>query len=86
MGADGAVDVIYNKQIKSAEEPERYRQEQIEKYKEKYLNPYYAAAYGMVDEVILPENTRKKVCAAFEGLENKKIIPMYGNKHGNIPL
>lgn len=85
MGADGAIDVMFNKQIKNAENPEEYRQEQIIKYEEKYLNPYFAASYGMVDEVILPEETRMKLIKAFDSLKNKEIS-VYKKKHGNIPL
>ena len=85
MGADGAVDVMFHKKIAQADEPERYRQEQIERYKEKYLNPYFAAAHGMVDEVILPEDTRDKIIKALKGLESKEVL-IYKKKHGNIPL
>lgn len=85
MGADGAVDVMFNKQIAKAENPEQLRQEQIKKYEDKYLNPYFAASFGMVDEVILPEETRNKLIVAFDSLENKQVL-MYSKKHGNIPL
>ena len=85
MGADGAVDVMFNKQIAKAENPEQLRQEQIKKYEEKYLNPYFAASFGMVDEVILPEETRSKIIDAFYSLENKQVLT-YKKKHGNIPL
>lgn len=85
MGAEGAVDVMYNKQIKQAENPIEFRQEKIDKYKEKYLNPYFAASLGMVDEVVLPEETREKIIQAFESLEHKDVKG-YNKKHGNIPL
>lgn len=85
MGADGAVDVMFNKQIAGAENPHEFRQKQINKYEEKYLNPYFAASYGMVDEVILPENTRTKLINALNSLENKEVL-VYKKKHGNIPL
>lgn len=85
MGADGAVDIILHRQIESAENPQREREEQIKKYEEKYLNPYFAASYGMVDEVILPENTRTVLIKAFEGLENKSEEKVL-KKHGNIAL
>ncbi|NBJ91366.1 acyl-CoA carboxylase subunit beta [Parablautia muri] len=85
MGAEGAVDVMYNKQIKQAENPTEFRQEKIDSYKEKYLNPYFAASLGMVDEVILPEETREKIIQAFDALKNKEI-KVYSKKHGNIPL
>lgn len=85
MGADGAVDVIYNKKIATSDNPEECRMNEIRKYKEKYLNPYFAAAHGMVDEIIMPENTRDKLITAFDLLEGKQC----GNgerKHGNIAL
>lgn len=85
MGAEGAVDVMFYKQIKQAENPEEFRQEKIDKYKEKYLNPYFAASLGMVDEVILPEETREKIICAFDALKDKKVNG-YNKKHGNIPL
>lgn len=85
MGADGAVDVMFNKQIKQAENPDEFRQEQIAKYEKKYLNPYFAASLGMVDEVVLPEETRAKIIEAFSALEGKQIVG-YSKKHGNIPL
>lgn len=85
MGADGAVDVMFHKKISKADNPEKYRQEQIDAYKEKYLNPYFAAAHGMVDEVILPEETREKIIKALTCLESKEVLT-YKKKHGNIPL
>lgn len=85
MGAGGAVDVIYHKQLKEAEEPVKLRAELIKKYEDKYLDPYYAAMCGMIDEVILPEETREKIIAAFDSLEDKKI-EILPKKHGNISL
>lgn len=85
MGASGAVDVIYHKQLEDAEDPSKLRAELIKKYEEKYLDPYYAAMCGMVDEVIMPEETREKIIAAFESLEDKKV-EVLPKKHGNISL
>lgn len=85
MGADGAVDVIYHKQLEKAEDPAKLRSELIKKYEDKYLDPYYAAMCGMIDEVILPEETRIKIIAAFDSLENKKVETL-PKKHGNISL
>ena len=85
MGADGAVDVIFSRQIKGAEDPDAFREQKIEEYKDKYLNPYFAASCGFVDEVILPEETRDRLIAAFEGLEGKKLTRLV-KKHGNITL
>ena len=85
MGADGAVDVIFNRELNKAEDPDKLREEKIEAYKEKYLNPYFAASCGFVDEVILPEETRAKLIDAFAGLENKTAVTL-NKKHGNIAL
>lgn len=85
MGADGAVDVMFQKKIALADDPERYRKEKIDAYIEKYLNPYFAAAHGMVDEVVLPEDTREKIAKALNALETKHVLS-YKKKHGNIAL
>jgi propionyl-CoA carboxylase beta chain len=85
MGPGGAVDIIYHKQLDEAEDAAALRAELIKKYEEKYLDPYYAAMCGMVDEVIFPEETREKLIAAFASLENKKVDSIQ-KKHGNISL
>ncbi len=85
MGAGGAVDIIYHKQLSEAENPPDLRTKLIKEYEEKYLDPYYAATCGMIDEVIMPEETREKIVAAFESLEDKKVELIY-KKHGNISL
>jgi propionyl-CoA carboxylase beta chain len=85
MGASGAVAIIGKRAIDAAEDPAGKRQELIDEYNDKFMNPYVAAEHGYVDEVILPEETRKKIVAAFEMLENKKKSLPY-KKHGNIPL
>lgn len=85
MGSDGAVDVIYHKQLEESENPVKLRAELIKKYEDKYLDPYYAATCGMIDEVILPEETREKIIAAFNSLEDKKVESL-PKKHGNISL
>ena len=85
MGASGAVAIIGRREIEAAEDPAAKRQELIDGYNEKFMNPYVAAAHGYVDEVILPEETRQRVVSAFRMLETKKkALP--GKKHGNIPL
>lgn len=85
MGAEGAVDVIYHKTLSEAENPQELRTELVEKYKNKYLDPYFAAKCGMVDDVILPEETRKKIIDSIKGLDNKEIFTVK-KKHGNISL
>jgi len=85
MGAKGASEIIFRKEIKNAEDKEAVMKEKEEEYAEKFAHPYRAAARGFIDEVITPEITRQKLIKAFEMLENKKKeLPV--KKHGNIPL
>jgi len=85
MGADGAANVLYSKDIAKAEDPTAKRAEIIAEYNEKFANPYVAAGLGYVDEVIMPRETRKKLLRALNLLENKRES-MPPKKHGNIPL
>ena len=85
MGAAGAVAIIGKRAIDAAEDPAAKRQELVDEYNRKFMNPYVAAEHGYVDEVICPEETRQKVLAAFDMLaKKKKSLP--AKKHGNIPL
>ena len=85
MGAKGASEIIFRKEISKAEEPEKKLKEKEAEYAEKFAHPYRAASRGFIDEVIHPAETRKKLISAFDSLENKsKKIP--AKKHGNIPL
>ncbi len=85
MGAQGASEIIFKKEIDSAEDSNQKLQEKIDEYTEKFANPYIAASRGFIDEVILPHNTRKKLIQAYEMLENK-VDKLPRKKHGNIPL
>jgi propionyl-CoA carboxylase beta chain len=85
MGAKGAAEIIFKKEIKEAADPAAKLEEKVNDYTEKFANPYIAAARGFIDEVILPHNTRIKLLAAFDMLENK-VGHMPRKKHGNIPL
>jgi propionyl-CoA carboxylase beta chain len=85
MGAEGAANVLYAKEIQKAEDPVAKRAEIIAKYNEDFANPYVAAGLGYVDEVILPRETRKKLVRALGLLETKRDS-MPPKKHGNIPL
>jgi len=85
MGAEGAANVLYIKEIQKAEDPVAKRAEIIAKYNEDFANPYVAAGLGYVDEVILPRETRKKLVRALNLLETKREN-MPPKKHGNIPL
>ncbi|TPN82263.1 acyl-CoA carboxylase subunit beta [Aquimarina algicola] len=85
MGAKGASEIIFRKEIKASDDPEAKLAEKEAEYADKFANPYRAAQRGFIDEVILPENTRRKLIKAFSMLENKKI-EQPKRKHGNIPL
>lgn len=85
MGAKGASEIIFRKEIKSADDPVQKLTEKETEYADKFANPYRAAQRGFVDEVILPKNTRRKLIKAFSMLENKKATHP-DRKHGNIPL
>ena len=85
MGAKGAAEIIFKREIVSAEDPEAKWKEKEAEYAELFANPYSAAERGFVDEVILPKNTRRKLIKAFTMLENKEVNKPK-RKHGNIPL
>ena len=85
MGAKGAAEIIFKKDIKEASNPEQKWQEKEAEYAELFANPYNAAARGFVDEVIEPSQTRKKLIKAFSMLSNK-VDHLPKKKHGNIPL
>lgn len=85
MGAKGAAEIIFRKEIAAADSPEDKLKEKEAEYAELFANPYNAAARGYVDEVIRPDQTREKLIAAFEMLENK-VDNLPKKKHGNIPL
>jgi len=85
MGAEGAVNILYRREVEKAEDPLAARQARIAEYKAKFANPYIAAERGYIDEIIEPRFTRPKLITAFAMLRNKrdKNPP---KKHGNIPL
>ncbi|MEL7339044.1 MAG: acyl-CoA carboxylase subunit beta [Bacteroidota bacterium] len=85
MGAKGAAEIIFRREIAAADDPEAALDQKVSEYTETFANPYRAAARGFIDEVILPENTRAKLIRAFEMLENK-AVSLPRKKHGNIPL
>ncbi len=85
MGAKGAAEIIFRREISEAEDQEAKLQEKIEDYTAKFANPYMAASRGYIDEVIYPEETRMKLIRAFKMLENK-VDQLPRKKHGNIPL
>jgi propionyl-CoA carboxylase beta chain len=85
MGAEGAVGLIFRKEIATASDPAAERERLVAEYREKFANPYTAAALGYVDEVIRPEDTRPRVIRALEMLRSKRQ-PLPPRKHGNMPL
>ena len=85
MGAKGAAEIIFRNEIKEATDPKTKWKEKEAEYAELFANPYNAAARGYVDEVIKPEESRKKLIRAFDMLKNK-VVTLPKKKHGNIPL
>ena len=85
MGAEGAVNILYKREIERADDPAAMRAAKVAEFREKFANPYVAAEKGYVDEVILPRTTRRKLIQALATLEGKReTLPR--KKHGNIPL
>ena len=85
MGAKGAAEIIFKKDIDSADDKQAALKEKEMEYSNLFANPYRAAERGFVDEVIFPEETRQRLITAFEMLENK-VVNLPRKKHGNIPL
>ncbi len=85
MGAAGAVSITGRKEIEAADNPSEKKEELLDAYNSRFMNPYIAAEHGYVDEVILPEETRGRIISALDMLRTKKkTLP--SKKHGNIPL
>lgn len=85
MGARGASEIIFKKEIATASDPEGMLAQKEAEYKEKFATPYQAAARGFIDEVIDPAESRRKLIKGFSMLENK-VVSLPRKKHGNIPL
>jgi propionyl-CoA carboxylase beta chain len=85
MGSEGAVNIIFRKEIAEAKDPEKKRAELVENYKKRFANPYQAASLGFVDEVIYPRETRDRVTKALKALRNK-VDSNPKKKHSNMPL
>jgi len=85
MGAQGAAEIIFRKEISEASDPAAKLKEKVEEYTQKFANPYGAAQRGYIDEVIFPRQTREKLIRGFQMLENK-AAKLPRKKHGNIPL
>ena len=85
MGAQGAVNILYRKDLKDAAEPAKVREEKIAEYEEAFDNPYVAAERGWIDAVIAPSETRSRIVKSLRMLRTKReTLP--AKKHGNIPL
>ena len=85
MGPEGAVNIIYRRELAAAKDIEKQRKEKVEEFREKFANPYIAAEHGFIDEIIEPKCTRRKLITALRMLETKRDSnPL--KKHGNIPL
>jgi propionyl-CoA carboxylase beta chain len=85
MGAKGAAEIIFKKEISESADPAAKLNEKVDEYTRKFANPYRAAHRGYIDEVIYPEQTREKLIRAFDMLQNK-AAKLPRKKHGNIPL
>jgi len=85
MGPDGAVSIIFRKELAEADDPAAKKAELVATYREKFANPYVAASRGYIDDVIEPHETRARLINGLEMLENKRDANP-AKKHGNIPL
>jgi acetyl-CoA carboxylase carboxyltransferase component len=85
MGPEGAVNILYGKELAAATDPIAARKEKVAEYQLLFANPYVAARKGYIDDVIHPRTTRRRLIRALDFLENKRdVVPP--KKHGNIPL
>ena len=85
MGAEGAVNILYKREIDKAADPAAKRAEKIAEFREKFANPFVAAERGFIDEVIRPRTTRRRLIQALATLATKRDRNP-AKKHGNIPL
>ncbi len=85
MGPEGAVNILYRRELQKAEDPEALRRQKVVEFRDKFANPYVAADRGFIDEIIEPRETRRKIISGLDMTQNKrdKNPP---KKHGNIPL
>ena len=85
MGPEGAVNIVYRRELAAAADRDAMRAQKIEEFRERFANPFVAAERGFIDDVIEPRETRPRVIRALRMLENK-VDTMPRKKHGNIPL
>ena len=85
MGPEGAVNIVYRRELAAVEDKEAVRQAKVDEFRDRFANPFVAAARGFIDDVIEPRLTRPKVVRALRMLETK-VDAVPRKKHGNIPL
>jgi propionyl-CoA carboxylase beta chain len=85
MGSEGAVNILYRKELSASKDAEKLRQEKTDEFQEKFANPYIAAQLGFIDEIIEPQFTRPRLISALRMLNTKRDSNP-SKKHGNIPL
>jgi len=86
IGAEPSVKILYRKELKDAEDPRAFFEKKIEEYQETYLTPYHSASRSVIDAVIHPRETRKRIISALEIMENKAEPSRPYRKHGNMPF
>lgn len=88
MGAEGAVEILYSKELDKIDDPQermRIAEEKKKEYNDLFCNPYNAASFGYIDDIIEPRNTRFRIIRALEQLADKKLENPW-KKHDNLPL
>ncbi len=85
MGPDGAVNIIFRKELKNSKSADKKKEKLVQDYRDTFANPYIAASHGFIDDVIEPSETRSRLINALEMLTNKRVSNP-AKKHGNIPL
>ena len=85
MGPEGAVNILYKRELDAATDPAELRAQKVSEFREKLANPFVAAARGFIDEVIVPRTTRPRLITALDSLDGKRDRNP-PKKHGNIPL
>ena len=85
MGPEGAINILKRKELAADDDPQALRSRLVDEYRETHANPYVAASYGFVDDVIEPRETRPKLIKALRTLLSKRVAQPK-RKHGNIPL
>src|SRR5260370_42588289 len=85
MGPEGAVNIVYRRELQKSDNPDKLRRQKVEEFRRRFANPYVTAERGYIDAVIQPRDTRPKLIAALRMLETKRDTNPPKN-HGNIPL